>query len=56
MQSDQNPAKVLPERGLMTIFHDQSGALGAPAIHSPETQQTGRFLRALIRIRAGARA
>jgi len=40
----------------MTIFHDQNGAAGAPAILSPETQQTGRFLGTLIHIRAGADA
>ena len=40
----------------MTIFHDQNGAVGAPAILSPETQQTLWFLGALIQIRAGAGA
>ena len=37
----------------MTIFHDQTGAVGAPAILTPETQQAIWFLGALIHIRAG---
>jgi hypothetical protein len=40
----------------MTIFHDQNGAVGAPAMLSPETQQTLWFPGALIQIRAYADA
>ena len=40
----------------MTTFHDQDGAVSAPAIPTPETQQSLWFLGALIHIRAGADA
>jgi quercetin dioxygenase-like cupin family protein len=40
----------------MPIFHDQDGAVGAPAILTPETQQAIWFLGALTHIRAGADA
>jgi quercetin dioxygenase-like cupin family protein len=40
----------------MAVFHDQHGAVGAPTLLSPETQQTLWFLGALIQIRAGADA
>jgi quercetin dioxygenase-like cupin family protein len=40
----------------MTIFHEQNAAVCAPAILTPETQQSLWFLGAPIQIRAGADA
>jgi len=40
----------------MTIFHDQIGAVGAPAILTPEAQQSLWFLGALIHIRVDTSA